>query len=154
MRAVIAVALSALLIGGCGGGGGGGQRGGGDRARSDRLVDFSLKPPYVNALDIDPGTGDFLLTTNRGFFRMDAKRGAGATIAATETRLVRSTDGARRWRPVGEGSGIRLAWPAQDALSRAVADGTVERSRDGGETWRRVVSTKHGRKTWTTAFRP
>jgi hypothetical protein len=83
MRAVIAVALSALLIGGCGGGGGGGQRGGGDRARSDRLVDFSLKPPYVNALDIDPGTGDFLLTTSRGFFRIDAKRGTVARVRAT-----------------------------------------------------------------------
>ena len=75
MRAVIAVVLSALLIGGCGGGGGGEQRGGADRARSVRLVDFSLKLPFVNALDIDAASGDFLLTTNRGFFRIDAKRG-------------------------------------------------------------------------------
>ena len=40
--------------------------------RSTRLVDFSKKPPFVNALDIDPSSGDFLLTTNRGFFRIDA----------------------------------------------------------------------------------
>jgi hypothetical protein len=39
---------------------------------SERLVDFSLQPPYVNALDIDPASGDFLLTTNRGFWRIDA----------------------------------------------------------------------------------
>jgi hypothetical protein len=39
--------------------------------RSDKLVDFSKKPPYVNALEIDPANGDFLLTTNRGFWRVN-----------------------------------------------------------------------------------
>ncbi len=39
--------------------------------RSDRLVDFSKKPPYVNALDVDPVTGEYLLTTNRGHWRID-----------------------------------------------------------------------------------
>src|SRR3954447_10798502 len=38
---------------------------------SPRLVDFSRKPPYVNGLELDPKTGDFLLTTNRGFWRID-----------------------------------------------------------------------------------
>ena len=27
-----------------------------ERPRSDRLVDFSKKPPYINALDQDPRT--------------------------------------------------------------------------------------------------
>ena len=40
------------------------------RRRSPRLVDFSKKPPLVNTLDIDPANGDFLLTTNKGFWRI------------------------------------------------------------------------------------
>jgi Photosynthesis system II assembly factor YCF48 len=37
---------------------------------STRLVDLSKKPPFVNGLGIDPNTKDFLLTTNRGFWRI------------------------------------------------------------------------------------
>jgi hypothetical protein len=69
-----AVAFAVLLAGtaGCGG-----ESAGSDgtpatsRPRSDRLVDFSKKPPYVNALDVDPATGEYLLTTNRGFWKID-----------------------------------------------------------------------------------
>jgi photosystem II stability/assembly factor-like uncharacterized protein len=211
MRAVIAVAACALVLPGCGGSAEGGAK------RSGRLVDFSQKPPYVNALDIDPATGDFLMTTNRGFFRIDARTHAVARVratvtassqsagvgtfldilstgpgrllgsghpdvkgqlppylgliasadggrsfverftppgliidfevdpgdadhllAATDARLMRSTDGGKRWRPIDTGQGIRLAWPAADALYRAEKNGTISRSRDGGERWARV----------------
>ena len=54
-----------------------------DRPRSDRLVDFSKKAPYVNALDIDPRSGDFLLTTNRGFFRIARDTGAARSVRGT-----------------------------------------------------------------------
>jgi photosystem II stability/assembly factor-like uncharacterized protein len=298
MRALMAVASGVLLLlAGCGGATGSSR----PAKRSDRLVDFSQKPPYVNALDVDSATGDFLLTTNRGFFRIDAKTRAvervkgtiaagsasstvgtflellstgpgrllgsghpdtsgalppflglissddggrswksvsrlgeadfhkivlkhdriygfdavlGAMLisedgghrfverftppglvidfevdpedpdhllAATEKRLVRSTDGGKHWRPIDTGDGIRLVWPAQDALYRAQRDGTVERSRDGGGRWERVgkvpgepckfkalgpekldlalsdgtiVATEDGGKEWKTAFRP
>jgi hypothetical protein len=40
---------------------------------SDRLVDFSLKPPFVNSLEVDPTNGEFMLTTNRGFWRIEPK---------------------------------------------------------------------------------
>lgn len=50
--------------------------------RSDRLVDFSKKPPYVNALEIDPADQSFLLTTNRGFYRIPEDGG--------EPRRIRS----------------------------------------------------------------
>jgi len=294
----MAVAVVALLIlAGCGSEDGSSRPPG----RSDRLVDFSKKPPYVNALDVDPATGDFLLTTNRGFFRIAAKtrkvervrgtitvRKASSTVgtflelvstgpgrllgsghpdesgalppflgliasadggrswksvsrlgeadfhkvvlkhdrfygfdavlgamliskdggrrfverftppglvidfevdpedpdhllAATENRLVRSTDGGERWRPVDTGDAIRLVWPAPDALYRAQRDGTIERSRDGGAQWDLVgkvrgepykfkalgpeklrlalsdgtiVATEDGGKKWKTAFRP
>jgi hypothetical protein len=129
---------------------------------AERFVEHFTPPGLVIDFEVSPDDPDTI-------------------VAATETRLVRSTDGARRWRPVGEGSGIRLAWPAQDALYRTVVDGTVERSPDGGETWTRVgavpgepygfkargaeeldlalsdgtiFSTEDGGKTWTTAFRP
>jgi hypothetical protein len=53
------------------------------RAGSVRLVDFTRKPPYVNALDIDPNGGDFLLTTNRGFWRIDRATGKVDRIRGT-----------------------------------------------------------------------
>ena len=59
-------------------------------------------------------------------------------LAANETQLFRTEDGGESWRPVLAGEGIRLAWPAPDALYRATADGVVERSSDGGETWERL----------------
>lgn len=68
---LLAGGLAAALLAGCGGAP---DRGSAPRpevaVRSDRLVDFSLKPPYVNGLEIDPADGSFLLTTNRGFFRI------------------------------------------------------------------------------------
>ena len=84
MRAVIAVAACALVLPGCGASAEGGAK------RSGRLVDFSQKPPYVNALDIDPATGDFLMTTNRGFFRIDARTHAVARVRATVTASSQS----------------------------------------------------------------
>jgi sortilin (neurotensin receptor 3) len=65
-RRIVAL-LGALAIGvaGCGAEGGAAGKG-----RSSRLVDFTKKPPYVNALEIDETDGSFLLTTNRGFYRI------------------------------------------------------------------------------------
>ena len=294
---VLAAALAAAVLG-CGA-----QPAPGPAAakpRSDRLVDFSKKPPYVNALDLDPQDGSLLLTTNKGFWRIhpgkdtvtpvrgtarsgaksapvgtflelkvvgpsryvgsghpdtkglpsylgymesddagrnwrvisrlgtadlhkivllhdrmyafDAVLGAllisgdgGRTfeeqftprgliidfevdpddpdtiLAATEQELFRSTNGGKGWRGVSPGDGIRLAWPASDALYRADKDGTVQRSRDGGGRWEpagtvpgepykfkatgpealllalsdgTVMETKDGGETWTEAFRP
>ncbi len=50
--------------------GGGADESGGGEGRSSKLVDFKQKPPYVNALEIDPADNSFLLTTNRGFYRI------------------------------------------------------------------------------------
>ncbi len=76
LRAALAGTLAVLVVGGCGGQSTERQSAG----RSARLVDFSKKPPYVNALDIDPATGDFLLTTNRGFWRIDPDTDAVAPV--------------------------------------------------------------------------
>jgi photosystem II stability/assembly factor-like uncharacterized protein len=272
-----------------------------DRPRSDRLVDFAKKPPYVNALDLDPVTKDFLLTTNRGFFRIGRDGGAvrpirgtvsargrraavgtfleievagagrligsghpdrpgalpaylgvirsgdggrtwsvvsrlgdadlhkivlahgrlyafdavlsallvsrdgGRTftenftprgliidfevdpadprriVAANADQLFRSQDTGASWRPLDRGEGIRLAWPAPEALYRALKDGDVQRSDDGGETWEAtgsvdgepykfkavgpdelylalsdgtIMHTTDAAKTWKAVFRP
>jgi photosystem II stability/assembly factor-like uncharacterized protein len=297
-RLAVAALLVLAALAGCG------EEGTEDAAptqRSDRLVDFTQKPPYVNALDIDPATGEFLLTTNKGFWRIDPKTdavtrvrgnisasGKTATVgtflellstgprkligsghpdqqgalpaflgfitsddggrnwrvisrlgeadlhkivvkhdrmyafdavlgamliskdggktfterftppeliidfevdpknpdlllASSDGRLYRSEDGGEGWRGVDAGEGIRLAWPAADALYRAKKDGSVERSRDGGQRWQRVgkvpgepykfkaagpehlylalsdgsiAETRDGGSTWKTVFKP
>ena len=296
--AMAALAALALAAAGCGGGSGTPDDDGGQR--SSRLVDFTKKPPYLNALDIDPRTDDFLLTTNRGFWRIDRESGdvtrargtvsargrtstvgtflellvsgpgrligsghpdqknlpaflgfirsddggrtwkvisrlgdadlhkivlrhgkmyafdavlsallisgdggrtfaenftprgliidfevdpadAGRIVASNDRELFRSTDEGRSWRPLDRKEGIRLAWPAPDALYRALKDGTVERSGDGGETWQdagrvngepykfkaigrdelylalsdgTIMHTTDAAKTWRTVFSP
>jgi hypothetical protein len=252
MRRPRLTALAAALIGlaGCG-------DDMGSSARSDRLVDFSKRPPYVNSLERDPSSGELLLTTNRGFFRIDPEsdevrrvrgmveaEGKRSTIgtflelnldedgelvgsghpdertlpqylgflrsddggrtwtvvsrlgdadlhkivfkhgrlyawdavlsamivsedggrsfvenftprgliidfdvdpedpdhilAATEEQLFRSDDEGASWRPLQPGRGTRLAWPAPGKLYRALADGTVSVSSDGGERFEQV----------------
>ena len=299
MRRLVAVAAAVLALAGCGES----ERESataGSGALSDRLVDLTAQPPLVNGLDIDPGTGELLLTTNKGFFRIDAEtdevtevegevsngprsspvgtflyvyaRGendfigsghpdeptlpeflgfiasedggrtwkvlsrlgeadlhkiqvvddrlyafdavlgamlisddGGKTftekftprgliidfvvdpedpdriLAANDDQLYRTEDGGDSWRPVGLGEGIRLDWPAPDALYRAFKDGTIERSSDGGDTWDRagqvegepykfksvgpeelylalsdgtIVHTTDGARTWEVAFKP
>jgi len=72
-----AIVIACLLLAGCGSDGGGS-----DGGRSDKLVDFSKKPPYVNALEIDPKDGSFLLTTNRGYFRIPEDGGDPERVKA------------------------------------------------------------------------
>lgn len=79
--AIAALALLALALAGCGSS----TKAAGGGKRSDRLVDFAKKPPFVNALDIDPSTGQFLLTTNRGFFRIDPKTKKVTQVKGTMT---------------------------------------------------------------------
>jgi hypothetical protein len=295
LRAIIAAL--ALALGGCGTA----YDAPGTSQRSSRLVDFTKKPPYVNALDIDPRSEDFLLTTNRGFFRIDPKsakvttvrgtisaQGKRSTIgtflellavgpdqligsghpdrqgtlpsflgfissddggktwtaisrlgnadlhkivrihgrmyafdavlsailisddggrtfienftprgliidfevdpanpkrivASNDSELFRSNDTGASWRPIDRRDGIRLAWPAPGALYRALKDGTVERSGNGGDTWTAtgrvdgepykfksigenelylalsdgtIMHTMDGARTWKPVFRP
>jgi len=68
-RRLIALATAAAVVvgaAGCGAEDGGDA---GPATRSDKLVDFSKKPPFVNAM-VPEEDGSFLLTTNRGFFRV------------------------------------------------------------------------------------
>jgi hypothetical protein len=52
-------------------------------------------------------------------------------VVSTERGLFASRDAGRRWRPLSSTEAGLLAWP-QDGLSLVGADGTVQRSSDGG----------------------
>lgn len=140
-RALLLAVLA--LVAGCGGGGNGAAGGGagaGDGKRSSRLVDFSKKPPWINALDIDPADGDFLLTTNRGFYRIDPK-----TKAVTPIRG--SVASSRGRSAVGTFLELDVAGPGRllgsghpdDPKSGLPAYLGLMRSDDAGANWR-VVS--------------
>ena len=58
-------------------------------------------------------------------------------VVSTERGLFASRDGGRRWRPLSSTLAGLLAWP-EDGLYLVGADGTVQRSSDGGETFERV----------------
>ena len=66
-------------------------------------------------------------------------------VAASDAELFRSVDGGATWERIGEGSGSRLAWPARDALYRALKDGSVQRSADDGTSWRRSAASTASR---------
>jgi hypothetical protein len=105
---------------------------------SERLVDFSKRPPFVNSLERDPRSGEFLLTTNRGFFRIDPDsdrvRRVRGTIEAGGKRATVGTFLELNLDPDGRlvGSGH----PDQRTLPQYLG---YLRSPDGGRTWQ-VVS--------------
>jgi hypothetical protein len=153
-RAALLCAAAALAVAfaGCGSQS---DAGSGSGARSDRLVDFAKQPPYVNALDIEPESGDFLLTTNRGFYRIDrdsdrvrpiqGRISSGEKRATVGTFLELAVEGPGRL--VGSGH------PDQEGALPAFL-GFI-RSDDDGKTWRVVsrlgdadlhkIVLKHGR---------
>ena len=130
-RALLLIGLSAA---GCAGGGGAPE---GDGKLSSRLVDPAKRPPLVNALDIDPADGDFLLTTNRGSYRIDPK-----TKQVTSVRGEVRADGRRS--PVGTfleldavGPGRLLGSGHPDRADAGLpAYLGLMRSDDAGRTWR------------------
>jgi hypothetical protein len=106
--------------------------------RSDRLVDFSKKPPYVNALDVDPRDGSLLLTTNKGFWRIDRERDTVEPVRGTASSGAKSA-------PVGTFLELKVAGPGRyvgsghpDTKALPSYLGYME-SDDAGESWR-VVS--------------
>lgn len=132
----LALLCAAALVAGCGADDGGG---GGSQGRSSKLVDFSKKPPYVNALEIDPADGSFLLTTNRGFYRIPEGGGEARRVKAKVTSREGSS-------PVGTFLEVDVLGPGEVVGSGHPDDpealppylGFI-RSTDGGRTFR-VVS--------------
>jgi hypothetical protein len=132
--ALAAVAAVALALAGCGA-----AEDAPDTAkRSSRLVDFTKKPPFVNALDIDPRSKDFLLTTNRGFFRIAPQSGKVTTVRGTITAQgKRSTIGTfLELLAVGPDQLIGSGHPDQQGTLPSFLGFII--SDDGGETWTAV----------------
>jgi photosystem II stability/assembly factor-like uncharacterized protein len=133
MKAAALASIAAALAGlaACGTENGNGER-------SSRLVDFSRKPPYVNSLERDPRSGEFLLTTNRGFFRIDPR-----TDRVHRVRGSLSADGATS--PVGTFLEVKVEPPGQLVGSGHPDRRTLPqylgflRSSDDGRTWRSVA---------------
>ena len=128
----------ALPASGCGTESSGGPQAG-ERPRSDRLVDFSKKPPYVNALDLDPKDGRLLLTTNKGFWRIDPDEDTVAPVRGTVTAGSKSS-------PVGTFLELKVAGPGRFIGSghpdqRGALPGFLGliESGDSGRSWR-VIS--------------
>ncbi len=116
MRAKPAM-LAALLLAGCG-------SDSKPAGHSDRLVDFSQRPPFVNSLERDERTGRYLLTTNRGFFLVDPEEDSVARVRGTvQAAGRRSTIGTflelnldERGRLVGSGHPDQRTLPQYSRL--------------------------------------
>ncbi len=136
--ATATIVAGLLVLAGCGGETAAPPR---EAKRSNRLVDFTKKPPYVNALEIDPATRDFLLATNRGLFRIRR-----ATDAVERVRgVVRDRAGVAspvgtflEVTAVGGGEFVGSGHPDDPRAGLPAYLGFI-RSRDGGRTWN-VVS--------------
>lgn len=133
LRALAIVLLGALALAGCGSGGSSNEAKGGKR--SDRLVDFKQKPPFVNALEIDPADKKFLLTTNRGFFRIDpetkrVEKVRGTITAGSKTSTVGTF---LELMVVGPGKFLGSGHPDQQGTLPNYLG--LIRSDDAGKTW-------------------
>jgi hypothetical protein len=107
-------------------------------ARSDRLVDSSQRPPFVNSLERDERTGEYLLTTNRGFFRIDPEDDGVTRVRGTvEAEGKRSAIGTFLELNLDDnGDLVGSGHPDEPTLPQYLG---FLRSQDGGKTWR-VVS--------------
>jgi hypothetical protein len=128
MRTLALIAVAALaLAAGCG-------ENGESSGRSDRLVDFSKRPPYVNSLELEPRSGELLLTTNRGFFRIDPENDAVRRVRGTvEADGKRSAIGTFLELNLDEnGQLVGSGHPDERTLPQYLG---YLRSADGGRTW-------------------
>jgi hypothetical protein len=129
-RALLALALVALA--GCGGGSSGDS---GSTAPAASIVDPQGSPPLVNSLEVEPGTGKLLITTNRGFFRVDPRGGAPERISGVATAKGRSVPvgGFLEVLPLGPKQLLGSGHP--DVKGQLPQFLGVMRSSDGGRTW-------------------
>ena len=123
--------------------------------RSEKLVDFSKRPPYVNGLEIDPSNDDFLMTTNRGFWRIEDETKKVTQVTGTVSAKGKSdTVGTfLLLKSLGGQTLIGSGHPDnQNTLPQFIG---VMRSDDMGKTWKVIarlggadlhkIEVKHGR---------
>ena len=131
MRKALALALVALA--GCGGGSEGG--GSPKTTGAPSIVDPNGSSPLVNSLEVEPGSGKLLVTTNRGFFRVDPKGGDPERIRGQATAKGRSVPvgGFLEVLPTGPKTLLGSGHPdRKGSLPEFLG---VMRSVDSGRTW-------------------
>ncbi|MBT2487225.1 exo-alpha-sialidase [Streptomyces sp. ISL-96] len=79
---------------------------------------------------------------------------ANTVLATTEDGIATSTDGGRTFRPGAEPVMAFLSWPKTDALYGVDPNGSLNRSTDGGTTWKPVGEVPGGRPQALTAISP
>ena len=136
MKQLLLVICAALLISGCG-----------DKqpspvdnsGKKNRLVDFDGPVPYVNALEVDPESGDFLLTTNKGFWRIGKEDGKVTQVKGKISAEGKS-DTVGTFLEIEAVGGQRLIGSGHPDTKGALPEflGFIE-SEDLGKTWR-VIS--------------
>ena len=128
-HAALMLAACVLALAGCGSNG---------ESSVGALVDTTKQPPLVNALDIDPQSRDFLLATNRGFFRIARESGDVRRVRATINAQGRASmlGTFLQFTVAGPGQLIGSGHPDQDTLPSFL--GLIV-SADGGATWRPVA---------------
>jgi photosystem II stability/assembly factor-like uncharacterized protein len=130
LLASLCAAALALTAAGCGENG----SPGGAEPRANDYVDPAGEPPGINSLDVEPGSRHLLLTTNRGFFRIDPANGQAERIEATiETRSASSPVGRFLYvKPIGPDEYIGSGHPDEPSLPQFLGlIGSVDR----GRTW-------------------
>jgi hypothetical protein len=119
----------ALALAGCGEA----ETAGGEPQAND-YVDPGGEPPGINSLDVEPGSGRLLLTTNRGFFRIDPASGEAERIEArVQTRSASAPVGRFLYvKPIGPEEYIGSGHPDDESLPQFLGlIGSVDR----GRTW-------------------
>ena len=129
MRKALALALVALA--GCGS-----QDSSAPKAsNAASIVDPNGSSPLVNSLEVEPGSGKLLVTTNRGFFRVDPKGGDPEPIKGEATAKGRSVPvgGFLEVLPTGPKTLLGSGHPDRKGTLPEFLG--VLRSEDGGRTW-------------------
>lgn len=135
---LLGAVLAFALVAGCG------EEDGGPPRRESALVNAEPKP-LINSLEIDPADGSFLLTTNKGFFRVD--KGGKKAEPVKSTVTAKPQDGeAGGSSPVGTFLAVTAVGPG-----RLIGSGHPDKAKplpeflgfmtsdDGGRRWE-VVS--------------
>ena len=109
-----------------------------DEPASTRLVKPG-KPPLVNAFDVDPRDGSFLMSTNRGFFRISKD---GERLERITSRLEAKEGSSRvgtflAFVSLGGAKLLGSGHPDQKGTGLPQFLGAIG-SDDGGKTWRDI----------------
>jgi photosystem II stability/assembly factor-like uncharacterized protein len=122
-------ALALVALAGCGGGSAASPK----ASSAASIVDPKGSSPLVNSLEVEPGSGNLLVTTNRGFFRI--KGGDAEQIKGVATAKGRSVPVGTFLEVLPTGPKTLLGSGHPDRKGTLPEFLGVMRSDDGGRSW-------------------